>query len=162
MERDLRPTFQELLRDNVVSTSGTVVRRATFDAIGLFDEDPDLRAVEDFDLWLRLLRHRDRSILVLREPLFSYRLSENSISRADPRRDLELRKRVFSKHLDFAGGAIRALVLRDETSVRRGELQVALRDGKLALGAWLRAPEVPLRRRLRLAAKAILLGRARV
>lgn len=162
LEADARPSFDDLVRANVVPNSGAVVRREVFDAVGLLDEDPGVAAYEDYDLWLRVLRHRDRSILVLREPLFRYRVSPDSISPgpANARRDLERTRRVLSKHLAFRP-ALGPLLAAREGALRRGELQAGLREGTLALGAWLRAPEVPLRRRLRLAAKAVLLGRTR-
>lgn len=160
LDVDRRPSFDDLVAANVVTNSGALVRREVFDAVGLLDEDPGVAAYEDYDLWLRVLRHRDRSILVLREPLFRYRLSPDSISPANLRRDLERTRRVLEKHLAFRPGLAGLLAAR-EAALRRGELQAALRDGSLPLGAWLRAPEVPLRRRLRLAAKAVLLGRGR-
>jgi len=160
LDADRRPSFDELVQANVVPNSGVVVRREALGAVGLLDEDPGVAAYEDYDLWLRLLRHRDRSILVLREPLFRYRVSSDSISPGVGRRDLERTRRVLSKHLDFRPGLSGILAAR-EASLRRSELRAGLRDGSLSLGDWLSAPEVPLRRRLRLAAKALFVGRQR-
>ncbi len=155
---DLRPSFVELLATNVIVSSGAIVWREALEAVGLFDED--LEDTEDYDLWLRILRHRERAVQVLHEPLLRYRASPDAVS-PKGRRELEQIRRIFAKHLDFSPDAVReALAVRDVT-LRRGELQDALRAGTLRLGEWLRAPEVPLRRRLRLAAKAVLLGRAR-
>lgn len=153
----VRPSFEELLARNVVITSAIVVRREALAAIGGFDESPALRSVEDYDLWIRLLRHRDRSIAVLPEPLLRYRDGDGISLRG--RRELDAVRRIAEKHLDFRPEAVREVLAVRERNFRQGELRDGLRDGTLPLGAWLRAPEVPLRRRLRYAAKALLLGR---
>lgn len=44
----------DLLQDNFIITSTAVVRRSLLEQTGLFDEQPELRALEDYDLWLRL------------------------------------------------------------------------------------------------------------
>jgi predicted SAM-dependent methyltransferase len=43
-----------LLEDNFIITSTAMVRRSTLEHVGLFCEDRALRAVEDYDLWLRV------------------------------------------------------------------------------------------------------------
>jgi hypothetical protein len=75
----LRLSFDDLLADNPLICSTTAVRRATFDAVGGFDEDRDLIATEDFDLWLRLLRRSDRSIFYIDLPLGIYDASAGSL-----------------------------------------------------------------------------------
>jgi glycosyltransferase involved in cell wall biosynthesis len=44
----------DLERENVIPCSSVVVRKDAIDAAGGFDVDPELAAVEDYDLWLRL------------------------------------------------------------------------------------------------------------
>lgn len=39
---------------NTITLSSVLVRKEALDETGYFDEDPDLKAVEDYDLWLRL------------------------------------------------------------------------------------------------------------
>jgi glycosyltransferase involved in cell wall biosynthesis len=46
--------FAALLRGCFLMPAVTLVRRTHLDAVGAFDEAPELRGVEDFDLWLRL------------------------------------------------------------------------------------------------------------
>ena len=46
--------LETLLHDNFVITSTAVIRRSVLERVGLFDETPALRAVEDYDLWLRI------------------------------------------------------------------------------------------------------------
>jgi len=45
-----------LERANTIPCSSVMVRRSTLVALGGFDEDPELAAVEDFDLWVRISR----------------------------------------------------------------------------------------------------------
>ena len=58
-------------------TSGIVARRAPIIEVGLFDEG--LRNSQDFDLWLRLVRHGVRSGYQ-KQLLLRYRCHENSLS----------------------------------------------------------------------------------
>lgn len=58
-------------------TSGILARRAPIIKIGLFDEG--LRNSQDFDLWLRLVRHGFR-LAYQRQLLLRYRCHENSLS----------------------------------------------------------------------------------
>ena len=58
-------------------TSGIVVRRAPIIEVGLFDEA--LRNSQDFDLWLRLVRHGAR-LAYQRQLLLRYRCQQNSLS----------------------------------------------------------------------------------
>jgi hypothetical protein len=46
--------LKELLSENFVITSSVVVRRDLFESAGGFSEDPRLRGIEDYELWLRL------------------------------------------------------------------------------------------------------------
>jgi glycosyltransferase involved in cell wall biosynthesis len=159
IKEDAFPSFDEMLLRSIVMCTGAVVRREALDAVGPFDEDPAV--IEDYDLFLRVLRHRDRSIRVLCAPLFHRRVSADAIS-VHGRRELARIRLSLAKHEDFRPDAVRAALARRERDVRGGELRQELRAGTLPVSEWLRAPEVPLRRRLRLAAKAVLLGRARV
>lgn len=68
----------ELIRGNPLICSSMVVRRSAFDAVGGFDEDRDLIASEDYDLWLRLLARGQ--IDYIDEPLSVYRRGPWSLS----------------------------------------------------------------------------------
>jgi glycosyltransferase involved in cell wall biosynthesis len=48
-------TLDSMLRKNSIPCSTVVLRRNVLDICGTFDEDPNLIAVEDYDLWLRVL-----------------------------------------------------------------------------------------------------------
>ncbi|MBL8730739.1 MAG: glycosyltransferase family 2 protein [Planctomycetes bacterium] len=60
-------TLELLLRGNPVVTSSVVARRKAVLDVGRFDEDPELIASEDYDLWLRLAQKEP--IAYLTQPL---------------------------------------------------------------------------------------------
>lgn len=76
--------FADLLENNFISTLTVMVRKAVLDEVGRFDENPKLRAVEDYQLWLRIAaRHPVRYVDKI---LAYYREHEGNISTAS---DLE-------------------------------------------------------------------------
>jgi glycosyltransferase involved in cell wall biosynthesis len=73
-------SFEELLNGpNSVTTSTVLIRRDCLEKVGLFN--PDLPAVEDHELWLRVARRH--AIGFLDEPLAEYR-RHGASSTADP------------------------------------------------------------------------------
>jgi glycosyltransferase involved in cell wall biosynthesis len=71
-------SFQAMLRrECTVITSSVVARRSVLTAVGGFDES--IRIAEDFDLWLRLLRHGGR-VGYRREMLVERVIHENNLS----------------------------------------------------------------------------------
>jgi len=73
-----RVSFLELVNaDRSLITSGVVVRRDLVLEVGLFDEA--LRNAQDFDLWMRLVRHGAR-LAYQRKVLLNYRSRANSLS----------------------------------------------------------------------------------
>jgi glycosyltransferase involved in cell wall biosynthesis len=54
-----RKSLNELLAGNFVVLSSAVVRRSVIERCGGFDEDPDLRAYEDYEFWIRLATRTD-------------------------------------------------------------------------------------------------------
>lgn len=75
--------FADLLRSNTVVNSTAIVSRSALDQAGPFDEDPLLRGVEDYDLWLRV--SQVAGIRYLPEALAVYRDRADSIRSAGPR-----------------------------------------------------------------------------
>jgi len=71
-------THERLLQGNPVICSTMMVRRVVFEHVGVFDEDPDLIATEDYDLWLRLARREP--IAYMSEPLAFYRVVAGSLT----------------------------------------------------------------------------------
>ncbi len=69
--------FQTLLRSNVIPSPTPLVRAECFETVGLFD--PDLRSLQDLDMWLRIARKYQ--IDVISEPLaITYRGHDDRIS----------------------------------------------------------------------------------
>jgi len=69
-----------LIRKNIIPTSSVLLERRLLEGLK-FDERPEYRAVEDFDLWLRIHRRSGPSVKV-RQPLVFYRKSASSISKS--------------------------------------------------------------------------------
>jgi len=84
----------EIVNDNPVATSSVVMRRRDLDRVGGFDESPDFRFIEDWELWLRLTV--DKSVRVLQEPLVIYRIAAKERPRIPI---LTNRLKVIEKHL---------------------------------------------------------------
>jgi glycosyltransferase involved in cell wall biosynthesis len=131
----------ELLQRNFVFV-GATIRRSALLAVGGFDAE--LRAAEDYDLWLRLAASGRRAVRVP-EPLAVYRLRANSLSRDETLMFSSLR-RVFSRvaeELDVRPEARASAKRALESIDARTELLAGRRPAAAAL------------RRLRLAAVAV-------
>lgn len=122
-------TFERLItRQCTVHICVTVCRRETLLRAGLFD--PDLRRVEDIDMWLRIARQGGR-IAYQRRVLGHYRRHAGSLS-SDPVAMLETFLAVLAKtardpHLTAA----QREVLERQCAVERARLE--LQKGKNAL-----------------------------
>ena len=101
----------EIIRGNPVATSSVVMRREDLERVGGFDESPEFRFIEDWELWLRL--SVDKRVRVLNQSLVTYRIA--AVER--PRIPILLnRLKVIEKHLslgnidpDDAGAAASAV-----------------------------------------------------
>lgn len=83
------PCYLPLLFVNLVGPpSAVLISRSVLDQVGLFDEN--LRAAEDWDLWLRVARRYP--IYSLNEFLVRYRFRTNSLSKSAP---------VMEKNLNY-------------------------------------------------------------
>ena len=87
--------FKSIYLRNLIACSGVIVKRSVLDQVGLFNTDPNLIAVEDADLWLRIaLKHIIKCTDDL--PLLLYRIQSQSISQGfiqRTKRSIILRKR---------------------------------------------------------------------
>lgn len=109
-------TLERLLQANPVICSTVLVRRDALEQAGPFDEDPELIATEDYDLWLRIARREP--IAYMAEPLTFYRVHDHSLS-ANARflrgvdRIMDKMERVFGDEPHFQN-----LLRRRRASVR--------------------------------------------
>lgn len=74
--------FKTLIKGNVISTLTVMVRREVIEAVGGFNESNDLRAVEDYELWLRIVANNPKSIKSIPHALAHYRMHEDNISKS--------------------------------------------------------------------------------
>ncbi len=141
--------FPHLLRGNFLFVATLLVRRRCVDAVGRFDEDPRLRAVEDYDLWLRLAaRH---AVVYAPGRVAAVRRHEGSISRDE----IAVRERVllvlrkievcFSDLSKEHRAVFREAYARNHAALalcglRQGRVVCALRHAWPALGYLLRSP----------------------
>lgn len=72
--------LKELVKDNFIITSTVLMRTDLFRSAGGFSEEPILRALEDYDLWLRV--SDAAAIHYVEKPLAFYRYSPSSLSRS--------------------------------------------------------------------------------
>jgi len=70
--------FYRLWQQNLIGTSTVLVRRSMLETFGCFDEEPRLRGVEDYELWLRLALHMD--VGYVEQPLCWYRIHGVNLS----------------------------------------------------------------------------------
>ncbi len=71
-------TFRYLMHSNKVISSSVMVRKDVLEHAGVFDENRDLFAIEDYDLWLRIVNHY--KIRFLQAPLIKYRVHRAQVS----------------------------------------------------------------------------------
>jgi len=172
--RDGRPPlpreldFATLWECNRVCTSMTVVRREVFEALGGFDESPQLIGAEDYHLWLRIA-HAGWKVLACPERIGHYTPASGSITsriercaRAElynaatlgrtlgvprPRVDAKLRaiRTDFGQHLLYARNLRGARRLLAQALASR----ISLRGLGLWSATFVPTPLLDLRRRLR-------------
>jgi len=83
-----------LLRDYLGPGSSMIYKKSVFDAVGLFDEN--LRTSQDWEMRIRILQ--SYHVAIVNEPLVTYRLHENNISKVSVAvRDNDY-KYIFNKY----------------------------------------------------------------
>jgi GT2 family glycosyltransferase len=102
-------TLDRVLDRRVTLFVGAIIRRAALDAIDGFD--PELRGVEDLDLWIRLLAAGWRGAVLL-EPLARYRRRASSLS-SDERAMLQASCLLYGKAAAALDGRPEQAVARD-------------------------------------------------
>lgn len=100
--------YREMALFNPVMTSSLLARKNGLLAAGGFDEHPDFRFIEDWELWLRM--SRQGRIRVLARPLLNYR-----VARKTGRNNVNIKLnslKIFDKHrrLGYLDEALHSLV----------------------------------------------------
>ena len=88
-----------MLLKNRIATSSVLCRREQVRASGGFNTERGMVAVEDYDLWLRLMTRLDAKVVRLEQPLVAYRHLRGSLSASKWRQALKImrvQKTVFA------------------------------------------------------------------
>lgn len=87
--------YDRLLHYNFIACSSVVVKASVLNEVGIFDEDPQLAAGEDWDLWLRIAkRHK---ITFMPQTLGVYRMHSSGLSTGTKLMQISLY--VIDKHV---------------------------------------------------------------
>lgn len=86
-------SFKKLIKTNAISTLTVIARKDAIISVGGFNESDELRAIEDYELWLKLSAKYSNSIKMINKPLAYYRKHDNNISISDGKTAL---KRIVS------------------------------------------------------------------
>jgi len=110
-------SYKELLLKNSFINSSVLVKRECFDRVGCFDERPQFKAVEDWDMWLRISKEYKVKLIGQRNVII--RKTSSSISGPwQAAKMLENEKALLDKH--FKENKIRAnLLFRGKVYSRR-------------------------------------------
>lgn len=71
---DHRYSFRDYLVTSRAINSTFVMRRKVVDAVGLLNESPEVRCIEDYEYFLRIVEYQNRSILTMKACLIYYRI----------------------------------------------------------------------------------------
>ena len=71
--------LSEVLRSNGIILSSVMVAKSIIKECNYFNEDKKLIAVEDYDMWLKMIQN-GKKIVLLKNSLIGYRLHNNSLS----------------------------------------------------------------------------------
>lgn len=69
-----------IYKKNPIVNSSVVIRKKVIDLVGYLDENPELKASEDYDYWLRILAVKNNSIYYDKRSFVKYRIQNNKIS----------------------------------------------------------------------------------
>jgi len=113
--------YQHILQNNPIRTSSVIVRRDAIVAVDGFDEDPDFRFIEDWELWLRMARGGE--FRILEDRVLFYRVfTDKSRDTADSARRCF---KVLEKHLGLG------YVSAEDTKESRASINLSLARGLL-------------------------------
>lgn len=154
---DKKISFRSLLRDNIIITSSVLMKSEVMKQIGLMDEDPRIKAAEDYDYWLRILNYRDNSALVLKDRFVMYRLHRNNLNKfGQISRQSERLRVIFSKYMNHEKQYIERILENHVKSEDRIESTIALYSGRISIKILLTEKEVSLPGKITIMAKYLI------
>lgn len=150
--------FEDLLHACPIFNSSVVIRTSVVREVGLQDEG--LRTCQDYEYWLRVLRRRDRSGVILPQALTVYRRHASNHSAQDVVQCDRL-STIVARHRDYDAGLVDSVLdeLQDRKAFRQALVDLA--TGRTSLPRALLRREVRPVDRLRLIKQRMLgLGQA--
>lgn len=95
-KKDGEITLDDFLRGrNDVIISSSLISKAIFSDIGLFNEDPDIVNIEDYELWVRAVKKH--KMYFINQCLVKYRVHEAMTSHKDTRKTMAKLKVMLNK-----------------------------------------------------------------
>ncbi|NNC39777.1 MAG: glycosyltransferase [Acidimicrobiia bacterium] len=148
LEQPLEVELRALLRENPIANSSVMLRRSVVDLVGELDESEELRGLEDYEYWLRVVRIA--RAVILPEPLLLYRRHEGNIGVQDLDQ-IDRLCTIVERHRDFDPVEIDSVL--EELEARRAfrQAMLDLDGGRTSLWRVLSKRELPWLDRLRLA-----------
>ncbi|MGA2090930.1 MAG: glycosyltransferase, partial [Endomicrobiales bacterium] len=75
--------FKDMLRKGCICTSSVLMRRQVYCEIGFMDERLELRAIEDYEYWLRVSKKYPFGIFLMKNSLVQHRFHQKSASNVE-------------------------------------------------------------------------------
>lgn len=98
------PVFADLLTNgNPLGNSSVVVRKTIIDAVGRFDENVSLVAMEDCDMWLRIAKITEKFVCIPKI-LGGYWMGEGNVTNILEKRVIGIRT-LYDKHMQSLAAA---------------------------------------------------------
>ncbi len=93
-------SFSKFIKQNPVCTLTCMVRKSALEEVGYFDESRELRAIEDYNLWLRIVCKYPNGINILPDTVLAfYRMHNNNISKGGGIDGIENAIRIYDSIL---------------------------------------------------------------
>ncbi|MBT8240078.1 MAG: glycosyltransferase [Acidimicrobiia bacterium] len=153
LTRPMPVVLRDLLRDCPIQNSSVLIRKEAADAVGLQDET--LRTCEDYEYWLRLLRRRDRSGVILARPLTVYRRHGDNIGIQDVEQCDRL-SAVVARHRDYDEEYVAAVITDLQYQKAFRQALVDMQEGGTPFRSAVLRRELRLVDRLRLTKQRLL------
>jgi glycosyltransferase involved in cell wall biosynthesis len=128
-------SFTDLLYSNPVICSSVLIRKNVLQSLSVFPEEPEFRAIEDYELWLRIATRF--SFLYTPEPLLNYTDSPSTSIRGNESDVWKQKKIIFSglkiwmqeHHIKLDPDSKKALSLARKHANGKGKLPIPTRIG---------------------------------